>query len=370
MTETLPSTTQSLQNWLSAWGENWQAAVCEHCHASYLIPCAEAPICPHCHRQALVNVSESSLPGWSPELMAPFEAGDAQINTAVQQFAAQVPFAPAGLTADALRGHLQKIYLPMWLVDASLLAIWQAEAGFDYQVISHQEHYLGDQRQWQTKEVREQRIRWEKRVGRLRRSYQNVPAPALADAHRLEQQVGTFSFGESRRYDPQTLQNVLIRLPDQTPQDAWSEASAAFEQTASAECQQACAAQHLRQFRWKAQFAHQNWTLLLLPIYSATYQDDAGENHTLLLHGQTGKISGTRRASMRRAGVASLQILTAGLLLLVLGILLEILFSGAIGKAIATYLLIFGSAGILGAVVPFLIAWDYNHKQRMEENSV
>ncbi len=364
----------------AAWGMDLAAVSCKHCHSSYLIPCVPAPagLCPNCSQDALEvipgGLTEMAHP-YPPELILPASLPPSKIDDAIRAFAAGIPFAPPELTPNVLRSRLTTMYLPMWLVDGAVSAYWQAEAGFDYQVLSHQELYEQGKGGWKTREVKDPRIRWENRVGRLDRAYQNVAAPALDDAPRLEKQIGSFHMEGALSYTSQHIQPggarpSFIRLPDHPPEAAWCEASTAFQKTAADECRRACEAGHLRQFRWKAQFARLNWTLMLLPVYSTCYADDHGKQHTVLIHGQTGAFSGERRASVRRAGQFSLSILIVGILLFLAGLLLDSTSVPGLSLfAVSPYIIVLGLAGILASGIPFIIVWDFNRKQALGERA-
>ena len=356
---------------LTAWGADLEVALCERCQCRFLIPCgAPPPTCPNC-RQGKLEILPGGLPEmphpYPPELVAPFDLSEQGLSDAIQTFVTGIPFAPAGLNSAALRSHLQPVFLPMWLVDAAVSATWQAEAGFDYQVVSHQESYNGDLNQWSTREVKEPRVRWEHRIGRLNRAYQNVAAPAVDDHAVLEKKLGSFSLKHVLPYAPERVQRAAVRLPDNPPKEAWNEAVGAFQKTASAECQQACEANRMRQFQWKAQFNQLNWTLLLLPIYSTCYRDDDGKLQPVVIHGQTGKAAGARRASTHRAGRASLIFLAAGVLLFVLGLLADLLAANRLVSVLSTYILLISVAVLVASLIPFVIAWDFNRRQALEE---
>jgi hypothetical protein len=354
----------------NAWGAQMEIVVCENCQWRYLMPeAARARMCPNCCRETL-----SVLPGglvemphpYPPELVLPFELPESGLAPAVNEFCTGIPYPPDGLTAAHLTANLTRIFLPMWLVDADVSALWQAEAGFDYEVISHQEFYGQKRSGWVSKEVKEPRVRWESRVGRINRKYHNVAVPALEDAPRLKKQLGAFQHNHAVSYQPECLINVLVRLPDFPPKDAWAEAVPEFQKTGAQDCQSASGADHLRQFRWKAQFSHLNWTLMLLPIYATFYQDDDGQRLPVMIHGQTGQTIGLRRASVRRAGKTSARILAASILAVLVGLLLETLFHGMDSPllAVSTIIILLGFLGCLGASIPYLIAAGFNRNQK------
>lgn len=367
---------------LTAWGADLELAACERCHATFLIPCnGPTPRCPLCSQAGLQTQpmiydgihsrpAEAAYP-YLAELVLPFDLADQKLEESIHDFAASIPFAPPELNSAALRSRLKTMYLPMWLVDSDVYAHWQAEAGFDYQVISHQEFY--ELNHWSSREVKEPRVRWENRVGRLNRTYQNVATPALDEAARLEKRLGRFAIDRALSYTPDRIHHALVRMPDHPPKAAWSETVAAFQKTAADECLRACAANHLRQFRWKVRFNRLNWTLMLLPVYATSYTDEEGKPQPILIHGQTGAVSGPRRASLRRAGRMGALVLILGLLLFLAGMLAEAASAGTganpAGAALSTYLIVLGLAGILASCLPLVVAWDFNRQQRLEENA-
>jgi len=154
--------------------------VCEHCDWTYLAPSEEhLHTCPNCYR-ATINPIYSELPEQPhPELLIPFDVSATELSNGVAQFAQRIPYPPEDFTPENLTRRLRRIYLPMWMVDAEVTAQWQAEVGYDYQVLSHQDHFDENAGGWKTREVKETRQRWEPRVGRLKRKYQNIPVPAL-----------------------------------------------------------------------------------------------------------------------------------------------------------------------------------------------
>jgi len=349
-------------------GDNYQAFICEFCDWSYLVPKKyNLSHCPNCFASGLENIDQeiSELPVIrSPELILPYQLTQTQIELSLEDFGKKIPFPPSDINAQRLYERLRALYLPMWLVDADVQANWNAEVGFNYQVISHQARYDDNQGGWSSREVKEGRIRWEPRLGTLTRSYQNIPAPALEEYFDLEKKLGEFDLQFSKPFQSGLIKDCVVRIPNRATQDAWIDAQPAFQATASEECRQAASADHIRQFSWQASFLNQNWTLLLLPIYSAFYLDDDQKPISILINGQNGKVIGTKRASMKRAQQTSMIILGVGVVLFLLSLIvaaISILFPptlliGVIGIVIA---LLVAAA----ATLPLLTVWWFNKHQ-------
>ena len=363
---------------ISEWGFEPAFIACEQCGWSYLIPesalpaSADAPIrCPHCYTGHLSLLDKNhealdqELPQLSPlELLLPFRLEAEKLAGQIQSFSKGIPFAPADLNPQMLASRLKRVYLPQWLVDVGVTADWQMEAGFDYQVVSHQERYSDKGGGWTTREVKETRIRWEPRQGNLDRSYPNRTAPALETHDRLRGQLGDFELTTAQTYKSQKAQEAFVRLPDRDQTNAWSEVIPGLQAAAARDCQQAAGADHQRDFRWQPDYHSQNWTLLLRPVFTSYYLDDQNQPQPVIINGQTGRISGRRRASLKRAQRTSLLVLGAAVVLFLFsvifllgGIALPVLVPlGGIGLLVA---LLVG----LGAIIPPALVWQFNRSK-------
>lgn len=279
------------------------------------------------------------------------------------------PWPPSDLKAGKLRQRLQTVCVPRYLVDAGVEATWQADAGFDYEVVSHEEHFDDSRKRWATREVIEPRIRWEPRLGKLDRRYDNIVAPALDEDPEIRGTLGAFDSKAVERFRADAVDRALVRLPNRSPADAWPDAEPGFRHAATAECQETARADHIRDFRWSPRFKEKNWTQLLLPVYSTFYLDDDNVPRPVLIHGQSGQVCGIRRASMKRARRIAM----------VLFILALIAFIGGVAFATMGFLLPHGglqSFGIMGIITGMLVAiagiappalaWGFNYSQRQQ----
>lgn len=354
---------------LDAWGATLVAAVCEHCDWSYLVPEGSLPQrCPHCFEKDLTPFAgqDEELPYTQPpELLLPFTQQPDHLVEKIDQFGRGIPFAPADLTPQNLKSRLRRVYLPLWLVDAKVKATWQAEVGFNYEVVSHQDRFDENARGWTSRQVTEGRVRWEPRLGKLERSYENISAPALEEHAQLRKTLGSYSIQASKPYQAHDLSSAFVRLPNRTPQDAWSDAAPALQAAAGEECRKAAGADHIRQFAWKAEFANQNWTQLLLPLYTTYYLDDEQHPQAVLVHGQTGQMHGSRRASLKRGQRTSLVLLLVALVLF----LISLLFTAfSLAMPVLTPLGIIGIVVALfvglSAIVPIATVTWFNHQQK------
>jgi hypothetical protein len=227
-----------MKNEAELWFSNLQAGICENCDWGFLVPVSKFPVkCPHCFRKPLSLIGENAaeLPILRPpELYLPFELTDAKLSQVVNAFVEGIPFTPHDLSTGNLLNRLERSYLPVWLVDCRIRATWQAEVGFDYEVVSHQDHFIGGK--WISKQVNEVRIRWEARLGRLDRQYKNMQAAALEDHHSIIKVLGQYAWQNTQSYSSEIITTENIKLPNRSPEDAWSDAEAALRTEAAEEC--------------------------------------------------------------------------------------------------------------------------------------
>lgn len=351
------------------WGTRLEAAVCEKCDWSYLLPPNSPPQrCPHCFNATLTAVEQpfEQLPYvHSPEMVIRPQVSPEQITVQIQQFAKGIPFAPKDLTPANLSGRLRQAFIPLWLVDAEVRASWQAEVGFDYQVVSHREKYSQNSSGWRTEQVKETRIRWEPRVGRLNRTYHNHHAPALEDEAVMDKRLGHYNLSAAEPYRPELIAQSFIRLPNRPPQDAWPDAEPAFLKAGTAECQKAAEADHIRDYRWSAEYHNLNWTQLLRSLYATYYLDDDGRPQPVYINGQSGYASGFRRASMKRARRWTLTIMVIALFLFLAGAALAAAgYFWEPALTISGLTFFFSLLVAFLALLPLFIAWNFNRTPR------
>jgi len=333
----------------AGWGEDRVPVVCNDCDWRYLTAVSTpVPHCPHCASGDIEALSPGDLGdavGLVPELAVPYRVGPDVVGRQVAAFAEPIPFPPEDLAPDVLVSRMQRVLLPVWLVDTDAVSDWRAEVGFDYEVVSHRERYA-DGAGWSTHEVQEGRIRWEPRVGRLGRHYANVAAPGLTTHGVLTRLLGDFDLGAAVPLTGGVPEGVIVRLPDRSAQAAWADAQSELRRRAQDECRDASGADHVRDFRWSPVCSDLNWTLLLLPLYLTHYRDDEGAVQRVLVNGQTGRLHGASRGSARRAQRRALTIGIVALIAFALSLIV-----GLAGLIVPPLLVV----GLLGGIVAVLI---------------
>ena len=276
------------------WGVPLRAAVCEICNLTFLIHTADNKLtCPVCFQAQLEHL-EGDLAALQhlspPEMIIPWAISPGRMGQLIDDFASGIPFCAARSDHCQSEPKNKTRILTRWLVDVKTEANWNAEMGFNYQVVSHQERFDQNRGGWKTQQVEEQRIRWEARLGDLERSYQNIAAPALDGNTHLSKFADHSKHGSGLPYESQALGSGIVCLPNRSKQDAWKQALPALQYVAADECRKASVADHVRQFDWSPKFDEQHWTLLLQPIATTYYLDDEQKAQPMLIHGQSGQV--------------------------------------------------------------------------------
>ncbi len=345
----------------TAWGVALTAVHCPNCGATHLVPGdTRLSVCPAC-LQGRVTVQPVPLDELTPELVVSSRLLPAALRRALGRWVAGGRLRPGDMTLELLARRLRRYYFPLWLVDGRVEGSWQADVGFNYQVVSYEDRFQ-ENVGWHSHKMKETRVRWEPRVGRMKRSYDNLTVPALDDHRVWARRLGAYDLEQRSEYAPEMLQKSVVRLPTLTPDEAWPEAESAFFRAVAADIGRAAAADHVRDLALDAEYSELNWTLLLLPAYVTWYRE--GERvWPVLINGQSGRIYGVRRVSARRANIISLALGAAALFLFAVGGMVALL------SAVFAPAALLGGLGIVGGVllafaapVPAIWAWRQNRR--------
>jgi hypothetical protein len=342
------------------WGLALQVAGCRQCGQAFPVEAFRlGQLCPNCACGKLES-QPARLNSQPPELVVPFAKAQADVRTVLEKFVRGVWLAPDDFTTETLLRRAVPVFWPMWLVDGDVVGIWQAEAGFDYQVKSSQESYSDSG--WRSREVIETRQRWEPRAGQILRHYDNVSIPAASDYARLVRLVGDYPLDKAAAYDKAMVTHSVMHLPDLPPQSAWPQAQVGLNHAAEQECLKATAAQHIRNYSVNADYESLNWTQMLLPLVVSSYTDDDGKNHPVYINGQSGMIGGVRMASLRKGWRWAGILAAIAIVLLLMGLLLSVVGLIPIGGFLIFVAILVGMAALVPAVWP----WQWNRRQKPE----
>jgi hypothetical protein len=176
--------------------------------------------------------------------------------------------------------------------------------------------------------------------------------------------LGDYAVESASPYAPEVLAGAAVRLPNLEPEAAWPFARARLDQRVAADIQAAAGTQHLEQASLDLDYQALHWTQLLLPVYATAYQDDDGQWIPVLINGQTGRISGLRRASQKLGWQWTGAIAAVALVLFIIAAGLSaagVLFPPLV--ALGGFLMLVSFAIGLLAPIPAVWAWQHNRSQ-------
>ena len=342
------------------WGLDLDTLYCAQCRSVHLVSGGLAPeVCPVCFSSVTsveAGNQSSGLRHEPPELIIPFQIDAQRARQALAGWLQASWLRPNEFNPELLSKRLRRYFLPLWLIDADVEAVWQAEMGYHYQAASFREHYQGGS--WVSQQVEETRTRWEKRIGTLKRHYDNVAVPALEKHERWVSRLGGYDYRAYQPYSTSSIDASIIRVPDYAPDAAWMDAENAIDQIAARECMQAAGADQIRNWSMNATYTHLNWTQMLIPAYVTWYRE--GERYyPLWINGQNGHIDGVKLMSMSKAWLLAAAIGALAVLCFLLGAVLSIIGIGIL------LILLSMPLGLL-AFLPPIWAWQHNTHARRQ----
>jgi len=167
------------------WGTSLVCVLCENCDRRYVKPQSLLITrCPNCHLEKLKTFENSEVfkpAEYHPECYLPYVISTPRLRSILEEFTRDVPFSAHDMDCENILARKRYIFLPQWLVDTQLQARWQAEIGFDYKVMSHEDRYDDRNGGWVSRKLEETRVRWESRLGSLDRTYHNVRTAGIED---------------------------------------------------------------------------------------------------------------------------------------------------------------------------------------------
>jgi hypothetical protein len=350
-------------------------ARCDRCELAHLVPAdAASGPCPSCGRGTLAPSGVELVGGAGgevlPERVVPFTLDeDAALRALAEHVAEGGWFLRGDLSPEALRRNLRRVWWPEWLVDADVNGVFSLEVGFDYQVKSNKERYDGTS--WVSFEEVDTRIRWEPRVGRIQRRLHDVAAVALTEQAAWSARVGQTDRSDARAFRTTDLDGAVVRLPTLPPDAAWSQAVPVLTTAAGALAQGGAQAEHQRDLSLTATWTGLHWTWQLLPVWTTSYDDGAGQRWLLVVNGRTGRVTGARLKNTTTlwlvwGTLAALGFGSAllGALLFAIGIPLLAVAVGAVLFVIGIAMFVLGLLVGIFAAIPLFSGLSWNRAER------
>ncbi|MFK7803514.1 MAG: hypothetical protein AB8G95_17900 [Anaerolineae bacterium] len=310
------------------WEDGLLLASCNNCGITLMQPAdMMSQSCVHCGAVMLEEIDpEADRPPHlaPPELVLNLKKDRSRAESELAAWVKKFYFPPADLDATKLNQRMRLVYVPAWLMDTTLETIWMADAGYNYDVVSSREKLRGSQ--WSTEQVTRTKKDWEGRAGNLTLRYDNLPADAIEDELHFWNMVQLRKSGDrfvktAAPFTQREAEPAAFLLPSRIPADAVNDMLPVLMERAKADVQVACRADQVRNFNWAPKIQEQNWTQMLIPVWSTWYLDEDDRTRMVFLNGVTGHGWGEKIPSMKRTWRVGLYFLIAALALISVGAL-------------------------------------------------
>ncbi|MCA9493792.1 MAG: hypothetical protein KC621_27865 [Myxococcales bacterium] len=332
----------------TGFGVQRKELACGSCGAVLVIePGATSARCPFCASHQVVIRDQHGAPGPRPEAILPFAILADECRTRAAAWLGRGWFHPWDLVVLGRADSFVGVYVPFWLVSASVDAEWRAQVGHERQerVWSPDEHRFGGRTvvDW----------RWES--GRSRRAWTDVRVCASTRiAARWVADVQRDTPSELfEPYDPDLLAGFQAHTCDLSEPEARHLGREAIRELARAAVRDGVDSPHVRALAVSSELAEESARLVLMPLWIAAYR--YGERtFVVLVDGASGRVVGQKPVVWRRVWFAVGMLLAPGILLTLVGIPLLLLAVGALVLPLGLVLLVLG--GVASAWVWSLAA--------------
>ena len=264
--------------------------------------------CPFCGSPNVLD-QEASRNALRPESLIPLEVGRAQVEENFRRWVGRLWFRPNAIkrvsTASAVG-----VYVPAWAFDADVVSRWTAQSGTYYWVTESYTVTVNGKPQVRTRQVR--RVRWWPSNGRRRDLHDDVVVFGSKGVDRdLAARLGPYGTADLVPYSPAFLAGWRAEEYQVDLQEGWKLGREQIRARQRERCAGDVPGDTHRHLRVRNEFHDVRWKLMLLPMWSVTYQF-GGKAYAVLVHGETGAVAGRAPYSWVKIGLAVGAALLAG----------------------------------------------------------
>ncbi len=265
------------------WAAAQHRVSCEHCGAITLFdPGQRTGQCPYCGSNQLIE-SEELIELVDPQAIAVIKVNKDEALKQAKAWLGKGLFAPDDLAKEARKLRIRPAYYPFWTFDGTLEAHWTCEV--------RENTYGGGMG---TASAGQKNYRWEPRSGVLHKFFDDVLVSGSEAVSRKElKSIQPFDLKEVVEFKPEHLAGWPSLTYDRSLSDA---SLLAREQVIRKYRREAHSRIEPSREKRKVKIGAGNWSGMsfkhvLLPVWAGTYHYK-GEEHHVLVNGQTGKVGG------------------------------------------------------------------------------
>jgi len=265
--------------------------------------------CPFCGSPGVLDQQESRN-ALRPESLIPLEVGREAVENNFKAWTRGLWFRPNALKHVDV-GSAVGVYVPAWAFDADVHARWTAQSGTYYWVTERYTVRVNGRSQRRTRRVR--KVRWWPSRGKRQDFHDDVLVFASKGVDMdLARELGSYSTGELVPYSPKFLAGWRAEEYQIDLVDGWALGRDMIRERQRELCARDVPGDTHRHLRVRNEFFDVRWKLMLLPMWSVTYQL-GGRSFAVLVHGETGKVAGKAPFSWVKIGLAVLGAAAVGL---------------------------------------------------------
>ncbi|GGD26521.1 TFIIB-type zinc finger domain-containing protein [Sinisalibacter lacisalsi] len=261
--------------------------------------------CPYCATPVVTDTGTHRH--IKPGGLLPFSLDEGQARKAMTDWLGRLWFAPNGLKDYARKGRrMSGIYVPYWTFDADTASSYRGERGTVYYVTKT---VMRDGKRVQ---VREQRVRWSPKSGRVARFFDDVLVLASrALPKRYTDGLEPWDLKALEPYRPEFLagyraEGYTIELPE-----GYDEARAYMDQVILRDVRRDIGGDRQRVHNVNTSVSDVTFKHILLPIWMAAYKY-RGKSYRFVVNARTGKVQGERPWSAWKIAFAVLVLAVVG----------------------------------------------------------
>ena len=261
--------------------------------------------CPYCATPVVTDTGTHRH--IKPGGLLPFGLNEGEARKAMTDWLGRLWFAPNGLQEYARKGRrMSGIYVPYWTFDADTASSYRGERGTVYYVTKTVV------RNGKRTQVREQRVRWSPKSGRVARFFDDILILASrALPKRYTDGLEPWDLKALEPYRPEFLagyraEGYTIELPE-----GYDEARAHMDRVILGDVRRDIGGDRQRVHNVSTTVSDVTFKHILLPVWMAAYKY-RGKSYRFVVNGRTGKVQGERPWSAWKIAFAVLVLAIVG----------------------------------------------------------
>ena len=271
---------------------------CPNCGALVEFTGADhAARCPYCATAVVIDTGAQRQ--IKPKGLLPFRIDESEARRNLQNWLGSLWFAPNGVKEYARSGRaMDGIYVPYWTFDADTVSDYAGERGDAYYVTRTVT------RNGKQETVRERRIRWSSKHGRVGRFFNDVLVIASRSMPKnYADRLDPWDLDNLQDYRPEYLAGYRAEGYTVELEDGLIEAKAKMDQVIRQDVRQDIGGDEQRIHGIDTQFNDVTFKHVLLPIYLAAYKY-SGKSYQFVINARTGEVQGERPYSAWKIAAA------------------------------------------------------------------